>query len=174
MTSISIFALPFAVTFIVGYGMVRGVRVFDVFLDGAKEGLQTAIRVLPALIGLITAVGMFQASGGLDLITFALGPLGRLIGLPDPVLPLALLRPVSGSGALVLFEDILSRFGPDSLPGRVASVIEGASETTFYTVAVYYGAAKIRNARHTIPASLCADVAGFVFAALAVTLFFYS
>ena len=132
----------------------------------------SAVQILPALIALITAVGMFKASGALDLLTAFLRPLFSLLRLPDAVIPLALLRPISGSGAMVIFQDILQRYGPDSFAGRVASVMQGSTETTFYTIAVYFGAAKVAKTRYAVPAALCGDVAGFLAASWAVRLLF--
>ena len=173
MTAAGVWMVPLAVAGIIGFGLVRGVKVFDCFVEGAKEGLSTAVSILPALVALVVAVGMFKASGGLDLLSFALEPLGKLIGLPREVIPLSLLRPISGSGALAVFADILKSHGPDSLVGRISSVLMGSTETTFYTIAVYYGAAGIKNTRHSIPAALSADITGFFISALAVKLLFY-
>ena len=111
---------------------------------------------------------MFKASGALDLLTAFLRPLFSLLRLPDAVIPLALLRPISGSGAMVIFQDILQRYGPDSFAGRVASVMQGSTETTFYTIAVYYGATKVIRTRHTLPSALTADIVGFIMSAAAV------
>lgn len=174
MMQIGVFALPLAIVLIIGTGLVRRVPVFDVFVEGAKDGLQTAVRILPALIALITAVGMLRASGGLEFICSLLEPFGKLMGFPMEVLPLAMIRPISGSGATALFNDILKSTGADSFAGRVASVMMGSTETTFYTVALYYGAANIRDTRHTIPAALSADFTGFLLSALFVRLLFYS
>lgn len=173
MTQIGTLMVPLAIAGIIGFGLIRGVPVFDLFLEGAKEGMGVAVRILPALIALVTAVGMFKASGGLDLLSFALEPLGRLVGLPREVLPLTLLRPISGSGAMVIFTDLIQTYGSDSLIGRIASVMQGSTETTFYTVALYYGAAGIRDTRHTIPAAVSADITGFIMSALTVRLLFY-
>lgn len=166
------YILPLVIAVILIVGLWRGVPLFDLFLQGAKEGVQVAIGILPALVALITCVGMFKASGGLDLLTNALGPLFEYIGLPQEVMPLALLRPISGSGALVIFEDVLKNCGADSMIGRIAAVMMGSTETTFYTIAVYYSAAGIRKTGHTLPAALTADVTGFIFSAWAVRLFF--
>lgn len=166
------FILPMVIATILIIGLWRGVPLFDLFLQGAKEGLQVAVSILPALVALVTCVGMFKASGGLDLLTHALGPLFERIGLPQEVMPLALLRPISGSGALVIFEDILKGFGADSMIGRIAAVMMGSTETTFYTIAVYYSAAGIRKTGHTLPAALTADVTGFLASAFVVRLFF--
>lgn len=162
--------IPITIAGILGFAMIRQVRVFDVFLEGAREGLQTTWNILPALVGLVFAVGMLRASGALELICIVLAPLGRLLGLPQEVLPLAILRPISGSGALAIYSEILKFYGADSTIGRIASVMQGSTETTFYTIALYYSAAQIRNIRHTIPASLCADITGFFCAALFVRL----
>ena len=121
---------------------------------------------------MITAVGIFKYSGALDLITHFISPLTDMIKIPKEVVPLALLRPVSGSGAMVIFNDILEVYGPDSLEGRIASVMQGSTETTFYTIAVYYGATKIKNTRHTVPSSVTADIVGFIMSAITVRLIF--
>ena len=168
MTQLSNYILPLTMVTIVGYGMWKKVPVFDCFLEGAREGLMSAVQILPALIALITAVGMFKASGALDLLTAFLRPLFSLLRLPDAVIPLALLRPISGSGAMVIFQDILQRYGPDSFAGRVASVMQGSTETTFYTIAVYFGATKVIRTRHTLPSALTADIVGFIMSAAAV------
>lgn len=174
MNYISNFIIPAAVLGILLFGIFKKVNVFDVFLEGAKEGLEVSISILPALIGLMTCVGMFKASGGLDVITYLLAPLTEKIHFPGEVVPLALLRPISGSGALVVFEDILKNYGPDSFIGRVASVLQGSTETTFYTIAVYYSAAKITKTRHTLVCALTADMVGFIMSAATISWLFYS
>ncbi len=162
------YIVPAIVAAFLLYGLFKNVPVFDVFLEGAREGLSTAIHILPSLVGLMTAVGVFNASGALDLISHGLKPVAELLGLLPQVMPLALLRPVSGSGGMAIFRELLADHGPDSFVGRVASVMMGSTETTFYTIAVYYGAVNIRKTRHTLPAALGADLAGFVFSSLAV------
>ena len=164
--------VPAVICGILFYGLLKGVDVFECFLQGAREGFQTAVNILPALVALMTCVGMFKASGALDILSHAAAPLARLLRLPAEVLPLAILRPISGSGAMVLFNDILAKFGPDSYIGRVASVMEGSSETTFYTIAVYYGATRVTKTRHTLPAALTADITGVVMSAVMVRLVF--
>lgn len=168
----SSYILPCFIVFILVFGLVKGVDIFDVFISGAKEGLNTSVKILPALIILMTCVGMFKASGGLDVITYALEPITSLLHIPKEIVPLALLRPVSGSGALVIYEDILRSYGADSTIGRVASVLMGSTETTFYTLAVYYGATKIKRTRHTLACSLSGDMTGFIMSSLIVYLFF--
>jgi spore maturation protein B len=164
--------IPAIMSVIIVYGLVKKVDIFECFITGAKEGLGTAVAILPALVALMTCVGMFKASGVLDVVTFSFAPLAGLLGIPKEIIPLAILRPISGSGALVIFNNLLGEFGPDSYIGRVASVLEGSSETTFYTIAVYFGAIKLSKTRHTVAASLTADVAGFVMSAVMVTWFF--
>jgi len=172
MAAVGDWAIPCVLFGIVVYAFLNGADVFSEFIEGAKEGLHTSINILPALIALITAVGIFKASGALDLITHFISPLTEKLGMPAEVVPLALLRPISGSGAMVIFNDILETHGPDSLPGRIASVMQGSTETTFYTIAVYYGATRIKNTRHTVPSSVTADIVGFVMSALIVRIFF--
>ena len=171
MSALSHFIVPVLIGGIFLYGLWRGVDTFGAFLAGAEEGLRTAVSILPALVCLMTAVAMFKASGALDVLSWAAGPLADALGIPREILPLALLRPISGSGAMVLFNDILALYGPDSFIGRVASVLEGSTETTFYTIAVYYGATRVRRTRQTLPAALSADLAGMVMSVFAVRLF---
>lgn len=172
MTALSNWAIPAVVGLIILWGWLRGINVFDAFLSGARGGIGVALRIIPALVALITAVGVFKASGALDLLTHALSPVTERVGIPAEVVPLALLRPISGSGAMVIFNDLLARFGPDSLIGRIASVMEGSTETTFYTIAVYYGATSIRRLRHTVSSSVIADLTGFIMSAICVRIFF--
>lgn len=159
---ISIYIMPFIFITILGYALFKKVNIFDTFLKGASNGLKTSVNILPALVGLICAVSMLRASGALDFLGKMLLPLLSKVGMPNEVLPLALLKSVSGSGALALIKDIFDTQGPDSFAGKVASVMLGSSETTFYTLAVYYGAVKIKNSRHTVPAAIVADIAGIV------------
>lgn len=154
-------------------GSSKKFRFSTAFWKAAKEGLTSSVQILPALIALITAVGMFKASGALDVITYSLRPVANLLHLPQEVIPLAILRPISGSGALVIFQDILQQYGPDSFVGRVASVMQGSTETTFYTIAVYYGATRVQKTRHTLPSALTADIVGFFMSALAVRLLLF-
>ncbi|MEA5012045.1 MAG: spore maturation protein [Angelakisella sp.] len=170
MQNFTDFIVPLVIGGVFFWGMVKGVNVFDCFMEGAKDGLKVSVSILPALVCLLTAVSMFKASGALDVFTHALGPAAESIGIPREIIPLALLRPVSGSGAMVLFKDILQTYGPDSFVGRVASVLEGSTETTFYTIAVYYGATQVKKTRHTLVASLSGDVTGLIFSVLTVRL----
>ncbi len=153
-------------------GLRRGTDVFDALTNGAAEGIALLGRILPSLAVLLPAVYMLRASGAVDALTALSAPLLSRIGLPPETVPLMLLRPLSGSAALAAGGEIMASCGPDSLPGRTAAVMLGSTETTFYTIAVYFGAAGIRKTRYAVPAALCADLAGFFFAALTVRLFF--
>ena len=149
-------------------GLRRKVDVCDALAVGAGKGLQVVARILPTMTALLCAVYMLRASGAMELLTGLLAPLLRMLGLPPEVTALMLIRPLSGSGALAVGSELMARHGPDSYIGRVAAVMLGSTETTFYTVAVYFGAAGIRKTRYAIPAALTADLAAFVFAALSV------
>ena len=148
-------------------GTVKKVDVYQGLADGAMEGMKILLRILPALVGLLTAVHIL-----LDWLAQALAPVLHLLGIPPETVGLLLIRPVSGSGALGVGSELIQRYGPDSLIGRTAAVMLGSTETTFYTIAVYFGAAGIRDTRYAIPAALCADLCGFVAASWAVRLFF--
>lgn len=167
------YVIPVFIALIMVIGLAKRVDVFSEFTDGAKENLKSAFDVLPALIALMTAIGMFKASGGLEIISSAIAPLTEFLGFPKECIPLALIRPVSGSGALAVFESILTEVSPDSFAGRVASVVIGSTETTFYTIAVYYGITKVKKTKHAIASSLTADLTGFILSALTVRLILY-
>lgn len=165
---IGAYIFPTLIVAVVVIGFVKGVKVFDCFLLGAKEALPTVVGILPALMGLMLGVSALRESGAIDYFVAALSPIARAVGMPAEVLPLTVLSPVSGSGSLSVFEDILHRFGPDSPEGRVASVIMGSTETTFYAVTVYYASAGVKKTRCTVPAALTADIVSFVCSALSV------
>ncbi|MDE6762370.1 MAG: spore maturation protein [Oscillospiraceae bacterium] len=162
--------IPFFIALIMIIGLIKHVDVFGEFTEGAKENLKAAFDVLPALIALMTAIGMFKASGTLEIISEAISPITEFLGFPEECIPLAIIRPVSGSGALAVFESILNDVSPDSFAGRVASVIIGSTETTFYTIAVYYGITNVKKTRHAVTSSLTADLTGFIISALTVRL----
>ena len=141
-------------------------------VQGAGEGLSTLVRIVPSLVGLMTAVYMLRASGALELAVLALAPLLERVGLDPELLPLMLVRPISGSAALGVGAELISTYGPDSQLGRTAAVMLGSTETTFYTIAVYFGAVGITRTRYAVPAALCADLTGFLAASWAVGLLF--
>lgn len=154
--------IPLFMLIILTLGMIKKVKVYDCFVEGTKEGLSTALRVFPNLITMLVAIGIFRESGALEYIIKLLGPLFGLIGVPQEVLPLALLRPLSGSGGLAILTDILKNYHPDSFIGRVASTMMGSAETIFYTLAVYFGSIGIKDYRHTLPAALIADFSALI------------
>jgi spore maturation protein B len=164
------YIIPVVIVLILFAGVLRRQKVFDLFLAGAREGVGVAFRVLPALVGLMVAVSMFRASGAFDLIVAACAPISGALHFPGEVIPLALMRPISGSGSLSVYEQLLGTYGPDSTIGRIASVMQGSTETTFYTLAVYYGSVNVSRTRHTLPAALLADFMGFAMSILSVKL----
>ena len=168
LTKFSDYLIPLLLAGAALYALCRRVDVFSALTTGAGEGLSVVMRILPPLVALLTAVYMLRASGALELLTELLTPVLTFLGIPPETVGLLLIRPVSGSGALAVGSDIMQTYGPDSTIGRTAAVMLGSTETTFYTVAVYYGAAGIRRTRHTIPAALAADIAGFLAAAWTV------
>ncbi|HIZ55167.1 MAG TPA: spore maturation protein [Firmicutes bacterium] len=164
--------VPGMLVIILCYGLYKGVPVFDLFIEGARGGISSTASILPPLVALMTAISMFSASGALDALTQWLAPALSACGIPPELLPMILMRPISGSGSLALYEQVLSTYGPDSFLGRVASVLQGSTETTFYTIAVYYGAVHVSRTRHTLPAALTGDLIGVFASVLAVRIFF--
>ena len=163
------FVLPVLVAFIVGFGAIKGVKVFECFVDGAKKGIKTAVGILPPLIALIVAVDMLRCSGALEIICDFMSPVAELTGIPKEVLPLTILSPVSGSGAVSMYESILAQYGADSQIGRIASILMGSTETTLYAVTLYYGSVGIKKTRYTLPCAVAADFTSFVLSARLVT-----
>ncbi len=154
------------------WALVRKTDLYESLTCGAAEGLKVTARIAPPLIALLSAVYMLRASGALDAITAALTPLATRLGIPTETLPILLIRPLSGSGALAVGGELMATYGPDSTIGRTAAVMLGCSETTFYTIAVYFGAAKIKKTRYAIPAALIADLTAFLAASWCVKVFF--
>ena len=166
--------VPVLILAVALWGMGRRVDLWGALTDGAAEGLKVTARVVPPLVALLTAVYMLRASGALELLEGLLEPVLSAVGIPAETAALLLVRPVSGSAALGVGADLIETYGPDSLVGRTAAVMLGSTETTFYTIAVYFGAAKIAKTRYAVTAALCADAAGFLAAAWAVRLVFGS
>ncbi|HSP87671.1 MAG TPA: spore maturation protein, partial [Ignavibacteriaceae bacterium] len=169
---ISIIAIPFLIFVFIGYGAIKKIKVYEQFIEGAKEGFNIAIRIIPYLVGMLMAIGIFRAGGGMDWLILILRPITDLIGMPAEALPMALMRPLSGSGSLGIMAEIISVHGPDSFLGILVSTFYGSTETTFYVLAVYFGAVNIKNTRHALPAGLLADVAGMLGALFIVRLLF--
>lgn len=164
---ISDFIIPVTVLFIVCFGCLKRVKLYEVFLEGAKEGLQTVVDILPTLIGLIVAVEVFRSGGLLEILTNFIRPLAERIGFPAELAPLSLIRLVSSSAATGLLLDIFQNFGPDSFLGRVSSVMMSCTETVFYTMSLYFLSVGVQKTRYTLP---CALIANFVGVAAAVIL----
>ena len=165
------YLMPAVILLVLFYGIRKRVPIFDAFLDGAMDNMKLCVELLPTLLALMTAIGMLKASGALTLFTELLMPLMTWLGFPAECIPLALIRPVSGSGALAVYESILTDYGADSFPGMVASVLQGASETTVYTIGLYYGACGIRKGRYTLSCALLGDFTAFLCSCLFVKLF---
>ena len=164
--------VPFTICGVALYGAFHRVDVYSSLVQGAGEGLSTLVRIVPSLVGLMTAVYMLRASGALELAALALAPLLERVGLDPELLPLMLVRPISGSAALGVGAELISTYGPDSQLGRTAAVMLGSTETTFYTIAVYFGAVGITRTRYAVPAALSADLTAFLAASWAVGLLF--
>lgn len=169
---ISLIAIPLMFLLFLGWGIIKKVKVYEVFVEGAKDGFNVAIRIIPYLVAMLAAIGIFRASGAMELLTTVLAPVTALIGMPPETLPMALMRPLSGSGSLGIMTELMKVHGPDSLIGILASTMYGSSETTFYVLAVYFGAVGIKNTRHAVPVGIIADAAGMLAAVWIVTLLF--
>lgn len=172
MTEITDYIAPVMILAVFTYGIATKTDIFDAFIEGATEGLKTTFDILPALVCLMTCIGMFKASGCMEILTQLIAPVTSFFGFPDECIPLIFIRPLSGSGALSVYDGIIAENGADSFVGRVASTMMGSTETTFYTVAIYFGAAKIKKSRYAIPAALTGDMIGWIASAVAVRLFF--
>ena len=162
VNALSILAIPFLLSFFPLYAAARGVKVYDEFVEGAKEGFGVILKIIPFLVTMLVAIGMFKGAGGIDLLSRLLSPILTPLQFPTDLLPLALMRPLSGSGTLALLTDIVHRLGPDNIVSLTAATIYGSTETTFYVAAVYFGAVGIKQTRHAIPAGLLADLTGVV------------
>lgn len=164
--------MPIFVCIVIIYGFIKKVPVFDLFLSGAKEGIQLLYTIAPTIIGLVFAVDLLRSSGAMEAICSFIAPLAAKIGFPKEIVPMALLRPVSGSGSTALLTSLYQDCGTDSFAGRVASVLAGSSETTFYAVAMYFGSIKVKKIRHTLIAALTADFTALIMSIITVRLFF--
>ncbi|SHK16983.1 spore maturation protein [Paramaledivibacter caminithermalis] len=169
---VSITAIPFMITIILVHGYIKGVKLYDTFVEGASDGFKTAIKIMPYLIAIFLAIGIFKESGALDVFSRILTIPGRLMGLPKEIIPLIVIKPISGSGSLAMVKDLVYTYGPDSLIGRIASTMMGSSETIFYTMAIYFGAIGIKKSRHTLSCALIAHIAGVIASAVACRIIF--
>lgn len=172
VNNVSLYAIPVILLVITTYGMMKKVKVYEVFTEGAKEGFHTAIRIIPFLTAMLVAIGVFRASGAMGYFAQLVAPLTNAIGMPSEVLPMAIMRPLSGGGASGIMNNLFTEFGPDSLIGRMASVMNGSTDTTFYVLAVYFGSVGIRKARYALSAGLLADLAGLLAAVIITNIVF--
>jgi spore maturation protein B len=156
--ALSVIAIPALVLLIVVTGAVRKVKIYETFVEGAKEGFTIGVRIIPYLVAMLVAIGIFRAGGAMDILTALLSPVTNLIGMPAEALPMALMRPLSGSGALGVMSETFKAHGADSLIGRMVSVMMGSGETTFYVLAVYFGSVGITRTRQAVPAGIVADL----------------
>jgi len=170
MSFISNLAMPLIILAIVIYGMFQKNKIFDDFLDGAKEGLEIVFSIFPTLIGLFVAIGALRSSGVLDIIINVLLPILNVINFPTEVMPLAILRPISGSSSIAVATDIMKNYGVDSIIGMIASTIMGSTETTLYTIAIYTSCVKIKKTRFVLIAALTADIVGIIISVVACQL----
>lgn len=169
---LSILAIPSIVVFILAYGTLKKVKIYEVFVEGAKEGFNVAVKIIPYLVAMLVAIGIFRTSGAMDIVAIILSPITNLIGMPAEALPMAIMRPLSGSGALGVMTEIIRTHGADSILGRMVSVMMGSGETTFYVLAVYFGSVGITRTRHAVPAGIIADVIGILMSVFLVNLIF--
>ncbi len=167
---------PYAVAmFVVGipiYGVIKKVKVYEAFIEGAKEGFQVAVRIIPYLVAILSVIGAFRKSGAMDYLSQWLGPVTEKIGVPAATIPLMIVRPLSGGASRGILADLLNTYGPDTYIGRVASVMSGCTETTFYVLAVYCGAVGVSRYRQALATGIVADLSGFA-AAVVITLLFF-
>lgn len=161
--------IPIIVVIIITYGMIKGKKVYEWFIEGAKEGLKVCVNIFPYLLAMIIAVNIFREAKLLDILNDIISPISSLMGLPKEIVPLVLVKPLSGSGALGILTDIVKTYGPDSYIGLIASVIMGTTETIFYTVTVYFGAVQIKKIRHTVWAAILADLTAVIVSILLVS-----
>ncbi len=169
---VSTIAIPFLIVVFVGFGVAKKVRIYESFIEGAKEGFDIAVKIIPYLVAMLVAIGIFRAGGAMHWLIYILHPITNFIGMPAEALPMAIMRPLSGSGSLGIMAEIISVHGPDSFIGIMVSTFYGSTETTFYVLAVYFGAVNIKNIRHALPAGLIADIAGILAAVFIVRLLF--
>ncbi|GAA0819870.1 spore maturation protein [Clostridium tertium] len=160
--------IPIIVIIIITYGMFKGRKVYEWFIEGAKDGLKVCLNIFPYLLAMIIAVNIFREAKLLDILNNMIAPIGGLIGLPKEVIPLVLVKPLSGSGAVGILTDILKTYGPDTTIGLISSVIMGTTETIFYTITVYFGAVQIKKIRHTLWAAILADITAIIAAVFLV------
>ncbi len=169
---LSVWAIPVLLCLIPLYGFIKGISVYEVFVKGAEEGFYTAIRIMPFLVAMMVAINVFRTSGALQLIVNLIDPIMNKLFLPSELLPLAIMRSLSGSGSLGMTTEILNHYGPDSILGITASTILGSTDTTFYVLTVYFASIGIRNPRYSVYVGLLGDIVGFICSVYICNLFF--
>lgn len=169
---VSVLAIPALVLFIVAFGVLKKVKIYEAFVEGAKEGFNVGVRIIPYLVAMLVAIGIFRAGGAMELLSTLLAPVTKLIGMPPEALPMAIIRPLSGSGALGVMSDIIKTHGADSLIGRMVSVMMGSSETTFYVLAVYFGSVSITRTRQAVLGGIIVDIVAVLSSVWLVNLIF--
>ncbi|WRO22992.1 spore maturation protein [Metallumcola ferriviriculae] len=172
VSEVSRWAIPFLLLVIPVAGFFRGVKVYESFVEGAEEGFETAVRIIPFLVGMLVAIGVFRASGAMAYFVKFINPIMMLIGAPGEVLPLAVMRPLSGGGALGIATELIGAHGPDSFIGRLASTMQGSTDTTFYVLTVYFGSVGIRRYRYAVTLGLIADITGLLASVFIINLLF--
>ena len=165
LTGFSRWAMPLMIMIIPLWGLIKGIDVYATFVEGAQEGLQIAVRILPYVLAIFFAFSLFRNSGALVAATGPIAPLMRALGVPSEVLPMLVVRPLSGGASFGLLAELLQQHGPDSLVGRLAATVQGATDTTFYVITLYFGSVGIKRIRHVVPAALIGDLFGFLMAA---------
>lgn len=171
MNKLGFYIIPIVLTIVIITGLIKKIPIFDAFLQGAGEGIEATFSIMPSLIGLITCITMLKSSGAFELFTGFLAPLFNFINMPAEVIPLAIMRPISGSGSIAILSNIFKNFGADSHIGEIASAIMGSTETTFYTLTVYFGSIGIKNSKHAIVSALIADITAIITATCLINIF---
>lgn len=172
ISTISIWMIPLLIMFILLYATVKRVPTYETFVDGAKEGFGMAVSIIPYLVGMLVAISVFRASGAMDFIIELLKPALQTIGIPTEIVPLAFIRPISGTGALGMTSDLIATYGPDSFIGRLASTMQGSTDTTFYVLTVYFGAVGIKKMGDALKVGLLSDLVGVIASVIIVTIVF--
>ncbi|MBT2754860.1 spore maturation protein [Mesobacillus foraminis] len=172
ISAISLWIIPVLIGFILVYGTLKKVPTYETFVEGGKEGIKMAVSIIPFLVGMMVAISVFRASGALDYFMEFIRPGLEKIGIPADVIPLAIIRPISGNAALGMTSDLIAAHGPDSFIGRLASTLQGSTDTTFYVLTVYFGAVGIKKMGDALKVGLLADLAGFAAAIVVVTIMF--
>jgi spore maturation protein B len=173
MQHLTALVIPLIILFILSHGLIKKVAVYEEFIDGAKEGFTTAVRIIPYLVAMLFAIAMFRASGAMEVMIELLAPLLSVLGIPAETLPMALIRPMTGSGSVGVLAELIQTHGEDSIIVKIAATLFGSTETTLYVLAVYFGAVNINKTRYALQAGLIADLAGYL-AAVVVCFWFFS